>query len=122
NEAAAGRNDAVNDSKPASAKQLIRENIQYLIAQLEAGHSEAFTAFLDAMAPFHHYSFGNVLLIARQRPRATHVAGMRAWNQLGRRVKRGEKGIAILAPMISKRRRQPEENSATEESECHKPI
>ncbi len=47
----------------------------------------------------------NVLLIARQRPQATHVAGIRTWNELGRRVKRGEKGIAILAPMIGKRRK-----------------
>jgi hypothetical protein len=38
-------------------------------------------------------------------PDATRVAGMYAWNQLGRRVKRGEKGIAILAPMIAKTRK-----------------
>jgi hypothetical protein len=41
--------------------------VQYLIEQLEAGHSDALTAFLDAMAHFRTYSFGNVLLIARQR-------------------------------------------------------
>jgi hypothetical protein len=78
-------NDGVqsSDCKSATAQQLIRENVQYLIAQLEAGHSEALTAFLDAVARFHHYSLGNVLLIARQRPGATHVAGMRTWNQLG---------------------------------------
>ncbi len=88
--------------KPASAQQLIRENVQFLIQQLEAGHTETLTAFLNAMARFHKYSFGNVLLIARQCPTATYIAGMRTWNELGRRVKRGEKGIAILAPMISK--------------------
>jgi hypothetical protein len=92
--------------KPATAQQLVRENVQYLIEQLEAGHSEALTAFLDAMAHFRAYSFGNVLLIARQKPQATNVAGMWAWNQLGRRVKRGEKGIAILAPMVAKTRKE----------------
>jgi hypothetical protein len=56
-----------NNRKPASAQQLIRDNVQYLIQQLEAGHSETLTAFLDAMAHFSSYSFGNVLLIARQR-------------------------------------------------------
>jgi hypothetical protein len=61
------------------------------------------------MARFHNYSFGNILAIARQRPDATHVAGMYAWNQLGRRVKKGEKGIQILAPMIGVRRRKQEE-------------
>lgn len=105
--------------KPATAQQLIRENVQYLIEQLEAGHSEALTAFLDAMAHFHSYSFGNVLLIARQRPTATHVAGMRTWNELGRRVKRGEKGIAILAPMLSKKRQQREQEP--EEADGSKP-
>jgi hypothetical protein len=43
--------------------------------------------------------------MARQRPQATNVAGMWTWNQLGRRVKRGEKGIAILAPLIAKTRK-----------------
>jgi hypothetical protein len=110
------------DSKSTTAQQLIRENVQYLIAQLEAGHSEALTAFLDAMARFHHYSLGNVLLIARQRPGATHVAGMRTWNQLGRRVKRGEKGIMILAPMIAKRRPKPEETLTPEQNHDRKPV
>lgn len=87
--------------KPATAQQLVRENVQFLIEQLETGKSEALTAYLDAMVHFHNYSFGNVLAIARQKPQATNVAGMWAWNQLGRRVKRGEKGIAILAPMIA---------------------
>jgi hypothetical protein len=43
------------------------------------------------------------MLIARQKPDATNVAGLRAWNSLGRFVKRGEKGIFILAPMVGRR-------------------
>jgi hypothetical protein len=43
--------------KPATAQQLVRENVQYLIQQLEAGHSETLTAYLAAMARFHSYSF-----------------------------------------------------------------
>jgi hypothetical protein len=109
-----------NNRKPASAQQLIRENVQYLIQQLEAGHSEALTAFLDAMVHFHSYSFGNVLLIARQRPSATKVAGMRTWNEFGRRVKRGEKGIAILAPMIAKNRKKDSQKSVTEDTDANK--
>ena len=103
--------------KPATAQQLIRDNVKYLIEQLEAGHSETLTAYLNAMANFHTYSFGNVLLIARQRPQATHVAGIRTWNELGRRVKRGEKGIAILAPMIGKRRKKENTDAGTRRSE-----
>src|ERR1035437_3497536 len=101
--------------KPATAQQLIRDNVKYLIEQLEAGHSETLAAYLNAMANFHTYSFGNILLIARQRPQATHVAGIRTWNELGRRVKRGEKGIAILAPMIGKRHKKENTDAGTEE-------
>jgi hypothetical protein len=85
---------------------VIKQAVDFLIQQLEAGKSETLTAYLGAMARFHNYSFGNILAIARQRPTATRVAGIRAWNELGRFVKRGEKGIQILAPMIGYRRRK----------------
>ena len=92
-----------------TAKEMIAANVKSLIEQLEAGHSDALTAYLDAMSRFHNYSFGNVLEIARQRPSASRVAGMYAWNQLGRRVKKGEKGIRILAPIIGIKRKPDEE-------------
>ena len=91
--------------KQQTAKELIAANVQLLIEQLESGHSEGLTAYLTAMGRFHNYSFGNILEIARQRPDATRVAGLYAWNQLGRRVKKGERGIWILAPMIGTRRK-----------------
>src|SRR5260370_3994363 len=92
-----------------TAKERIAANVESLIEQLEAGHSDALTAYLEAMSRFHYYSFGNVLEIARQRPSASRVAGMYAWNQLGRRVKKGEKGIRILAPIIGIKRKPDEE-------------
>ena len=79
--------------KPQTSKEVIAANVKLLIEQLEAGHSEGLTAYLTAMGKFHSYSFGNTLEIARQMPDASRVAGMYAWNQLGRRVKKGEKGI-----------------------------
>ncbi len=85
-----------------------KEAVDSLVAALESGHSEVLTAYLGAMAKFHTYSFGNVMLIARQKPDATNVAGLRTWNSLGRFVKRGEKNIFILAPMIGKRRNEHE--------------
>jgi hypothetical protein len=92
--------------------------VDYLIQQLEAGHSETLAAYLGAMARFHNYSFGNILQIARQRPTATRVAGIRTWNELGRFVKKGEKGIQILAPVTGYRRRKAEaEQDATAETE-----
>ena len=92
-----------------TAKEIIAANVQALIKQLEAGHSDALTAFLNAMSRFHNYSFGNILEIARQRPNATRVAGLWAWRQLGRRVMKGEKGIRILAPIIGIKRKREEE-------------
>ena len=97
------------NSQPKTAKEVIAANVQNLIEQLDAGHSDALTAYLNAMSRFHNYSFGNVLEIARQKPNATRVAGMYAWNQLGRRVKKGEKAIRILAPIIGVRRKKDEE-------------
>src|SRR5438270_10780782 len=102
---------AVNKStnKQQTAKDVIAANVQALIEQLEQGHSEALTAYLTAMGRFHNYSFGNILEIARQKPDATRVAGLYAWNQLGRKVKKGERGIRILAPVIGVRRKKDEE-------------
>ncbi|WP_026441388.1 ArdC family protein [Pseudacidobacterium ailaaui] len=97
------------------AQQLIKQAVEFLLQQLEAGKSETLTAYLAAMARFHNYSFGNILAIARQRPTATRVAGIRTWNELGRFVKRGEKGIQILAPIIGHRRRK---NAANEEQDA----
>ena len=92
-----------------ATQQLIKQNVDSLIQQLEAGRSDALTAYLTAMSRFHNYSFGNILEIARQKPDATRVAGLYTWNQLGRRVKKGEHGIRILAPIIGFKRKPQEE-------------
>jgi hypothetical protein len=95
--------------QPQTAKEVIAANVQALVQQLEAGHSDALTAYLNAMSRFHNYSFGNILEIARQMPDATRVAGFWKWKELGRSVKKGEKGIRILAPIIGVRRKKDEE-------------
>ena len=62
--------------------------------------SEAWTTWLQTQSRFYRYSFGNVLLIASQRPDATQVAGFHCWKSLGRSVRKGSRGIAILAPVV----------------------
>jgi N-terminal domain of anti-restriction factor ArdC len=89
--------------KAEEIKNKTNEAVAYLVEALESGQSEVLTEYLNAMARFHSYSFGNIMLIARQRPTATRVAGIRTWNSLGRFVKRGKKGILILAPMVGRR-------------------
>ena len=61
--------------------------------------SEEFKKILKTMAQFHSYSWCNTLLIWAQRPDSTRVAGYRKWQKLSRQVKKGERGIAIFAPM-----------------------
>ena len=74
--------------------------------------SKEFKEFLSFSARFRRYSFNNTLLIWCQRPRATRVAGMKAWNLIGRYVKKGEKGIAIFAPLMKKIRESKAEAPA----------
>src|SRR5438309_8739341 len=65
-------------------------------------NSDEWLRYLDVQRRFHRYSFGNCLLIALQSPDATRVAGFHRWLELGRHVRRCEKGIAILAPIVSR--------------------
>ncbi len=109
--------------KPQTSREVIQANVQLLVEQLEAGHSEGLTAYLTAMGRFHNYSFGNILEIARQRPDATRVAGLYAWNQLGRKVIKGQKGIRILAPMIGTRKKKDTEaNKSKDPAAVNSPV
>jgi antirestriction protein ArdC len=85
-------------------KKAAREALEKLIRDVEAGISETLKGYLKAMGRFHRYSVGNAILIGLQKPDATHVAGFRAWEQLGRHVKKGEHGIAIMAPVVWRRK------------------
>ena len=81
--------------------------------------SDNFRGFLLTMAKFHDYSIGNLILIMLQKPNATRVAGFGTWRDLGRWVKKGEKGIAILAPCMPPKgaKATPPEESEAEEGE-----
>jgi antirestriction protein ArdC len=84
-----------------------KNNHPELIAQLAEGISnltstEEWQNYLDFQSRFHRYSFGNVLLIATQCHEATRVAGFNAWRKMNRFVRKGEKAIWILAPMVYK--------------------
>jgi N-terminal domain of anti-restriction factor ArdC len=86
--------------KIEQAKQLTEKAFEKLVEAMESGKSEALKAYLAAMSRFYKYSFGNVLMIAFQMPTASYVAGYETWKSLGRFVRTGEKGIAIVAPII----------------------
>ena len=77
----------------------IEQNIQELF------QSERFFDYLRTMSRFHSYSVNNTILIHMQRPHAVKpVAGSHKWKQAGRHVKKGEKGLTIIAPTPMKRK------------------
>ena len=90
------------------------ERMKEITDRLEAGiqalfESEQYKAYLTAMSKFHNYSFNNTLLIAMQKPDASLVAGFGKWrDDFERHVKKGEKGIKILAPSPYKVKKQME--------------
>ncbi|MCI0724326.1 MAG: ssDNA-binding domain-containing protein [Acidobacteria bacterium] len=75
---------------------------------------------LTTMAKFYPYSLRNVILIAMEKPTATHVAGFHAWRKVGRFVKKGEKGILIIAPVV--RRHETYEAQEPETTEEHSAV
>ncbi len=81
------------------------EQLKEITERLEQGvkdlfTSEKYTEYLKTMSQFHNYSFNNTLLIAMQKPESTLVAGYGTWSKkFHRQVKRGEKGIKIIAPV-----------------------
>lgn len=84
-----------------------QEKIKAALEQIEEGLAAIDTdkdwlQFLTFQSRFYSYSIGNTMLIYRQNPQASFVKGYRAWNDLARYVKKGSKGIAILAPCVRK--------------------
>jgi antirestriction protein ArdC len=99
------------------AAKLAVTGLSQLEAALKAGQSDSLRKWLELLSRFHSYSFRNCILISVQRPDATFVAGFRRWKQLGRNVRKGEKGIAILAPIAYRR-----QNVRTEDDTEEAPI
>ena len=80
----------------------ITENLEEGLRDLF--NSEKYKNYLTTMSKFHNYSFNNTLLISMQRPDASLVAGYDAWQKnFERHVKKGAKGIKIIAPVIIKK-------------------
>lgn len=101
----------VSENKTAYKSAKSTQNKMNEIPQmLEEGvhkvfESDNYKNYLNIMSKFHNYSINNTLLIARQNPDATLVAGFKSWEKnFGRHVKKGEKGIKILAPSPYKKK------------------
>ena len=79
------------------------DELHQITDKLEKGvkdvfQSDKYKQFLNVMAKFPRYSVNNTMLIMMQRPDAQLCQSYTGWKQMGRYVKKGEKGISILAP------------------------
>jgi antirestriction protein ArdC len=101
---------------PAEGDRLRRAHARLAEAVTSLSTSEGWRRMLAVAARFHDYSPHNVLLIGVQRPDATRVAGYKTWQRLGRHVRVGERGIAILAPRTYRRAAQPDTVDAVDVS------
>jgi antirestriction protein ArdC len=90
------------NDKLTEAHERMVEAVESLVS------GEDWVQMLDVARRFHNYSPGNVLLILSQRADATRLCGYRAWQALGHQVKKGERGVAILAPCVTRGRRVDE--------------
>ena len=87
-----------------------KARLKEITDSIEAGIRELFQSdkyiqYLATMSRFHRYSVNNVMLIHMQKPDATHVAGFNKWrDNFGRNVRKGEKGIKIIAPTPYKKK------------------
>lgn len=106
-----------------------QEKIQAALNRIEEGldtinTDEDWLKYLSFQSQFYNYSFRNTMLIYIQNPEASYVKGFKAWNQLGRYVKKGAKGLAILAPCYRKVEdfKEPENKSEYQDSEGEKVI
>ena len=90
------------------AREAAQAKAQAALDRLDEGvravfSSERWETWLRSLSKFHDYSLGNTILIAMQMPTATRVASYRSWKRdFNRYVKKGERGIEILVPMLIK--------------------
>lgn len=109
-------------SKKEDVLKCVDSALGDLESALANGHSEAMTNYLKFLSRFHNYSSRNAMLIYLQNPDATLVAGYQAWKKNSRQVRKGEKAIRILAPMIRKKKSDETQPSKVEDKESKKVI
>jgi len=92
------------DAKTAAREERLEALHEMLVKKTaELTTSEGWMAYLNFASKFRQYSLNNTLLILCQRPDATHVASYKKWAELGRQVRKGERSMAIFAPMTRRK-------------------
>jgi hypothetical protein len=110
----------LTDAERAERRQADRDRLEQAARALLSSDGWQHWVRVRSTNGLARYSFGNQLLIAMQRPDSTFVAGFRAFLDLNRCVRKGERAIRILAPMsIRDRADQASEGQTT--VECDEP-
>ena len=106
----------ISEAELQQAREMAQERAQATLDRLGQGvrdvwESERWEAWLRSLGRFHSYSLNNTLLIAMQMPTATRVASFRSWKRdFSRYVRKGERGIEVLVPMLVKDRDEEEQD------------
>jgi len=98
--------------KRSALMESITDAIKALAEETDAVRAgETLARYFDTLSKFHQYSLHNLILISIQKPDATLVAGFLTWkHKFNRWVKKGEKGIAILAPRVYQPKDAPQDD------------
>ncbi|MBQ8666900.1 MAG: hypothetical protein IJ526_08560 [Lachnospiraceae bacterium] len=94
---------------PKAAAEARKAEMDEMAVKLEQGvkdifEGENYKAYLDFCAKLPRYSVNNQILIMLQRPDATMCQSFSGWKDMNRFVKKGEKGIRIMAPSPYKKK------------------
>lgn len=106
-------------------QEKIQQALDRINGVVESIHTDKdWLNYLSFQSKFYNYSSANTILIYSQNPEATYVKGFKAWNELGRYVKRGSTGIAIIAPCFKKKElfKEPENKAEYHDAEGEKEI
>ncbi|HET9873182.1 MAG TPA: toprim domain-containing protein [Propionibacteriaceae bacterium] len=90
--------DQRGPSEDGVSIEILHQQLTDAITKIETG--EQWKAWLDFACRLHRYSFNNLILIWAQRPDATAVASYTTWKALNRQVRRGEKALRVMAPIL----------------------
>ncbi len=102
---------------PKAAAEARKAEMEEITAKLEKGVKEIFNGenykeYLKFCAKLPRYSVNNQILIMLQKPDATMCQSYGGWKDMNRFVKKGEKGIRILAPAPYKLQKEQEKTDA----------
>lgn len=102
---------------PKAAAEVRKQEMEQMAQKLEAGvkdvfQGENYKAYLDFCAKMPRYSINNQILIMMQKPDATMCQSFTGWKEMGRFVKKGEKGIRVMAPAPYKMEREQDKMGA----------